>query len=157
MSKKLNSVFSLQTAVGAVEWKAPASGMAQVLNANSGKVWTALASWFLPGGAVRRARPDADALAPLPLPFNGEPQSDVMQWSKVSAVMTGAIGSAALAAQLQRSAGQQLDAAGYALDILRAELIAAMTIPSGRPAQSVVLQLPRSALRAKRERSQLAA
>jgi len=68
----------------------------------------------------------------------------------------GAIGSAALANQLQRSAGQQLDSAGYALDILKSELSAAMQF--GHPEPVAVAALPPARpLRATQKRQPLAA
>jgi hypothetical protein len=130
---------------------------AQALTTGFGKVWTALRGWFSDAMNLRAAGPEATAAIPVRRPSNTHPQSSSMQWSKIAAVMNGAIGSAALAGQLQRSASQQLDAAGYALDILRSELTAAMTLPSDRSAPSVVLQMPRSLVRASRVRSQLAA
>ena len=72
--------------------------------------------------------------------FLAEPQGGSKQWSKIAAILSSGVGSAALASQLQRSASQQLDAASYALDILRFELAGAMQqaapaaqLPDGRP------------------------
>lgn len=85
-----------------------------------------------------------------------EPQSDALQWSKISKVVSGAIGSAALAGQLQRKASLQLDAAGYALDVLKSELSAAMSIAAPAPSVSTVVKLERP-LRTNKQQQALAA
>ncbi len=49
------------------------------------------------------------------------------QWLKISSVVNNGVNSADLMGRLQRSSGEQLDAASYALDLLKSELAGALT------------------------------
>jgi hypothetical protein len=121
------------------------------------KNWSALSSWFKPAGFVRgQSQPPSSAAANIQDASKAEPQSDALQWSKISAVVSGAIGSAARAGQLQRTASQQLDAAGYALDILKSELSAAMNAAAPASAVLTVVKLQRP-LRTNKQQQALAA
>jgi hypothetical protein len=121
------------------------------------KNWSAIRSWFKPAGfALGHSQPSPPVTAGAKAVPIAEQQPDAMQWSKISKVVTGAIGSAARAGQLQRSASLQLDAAGYALDILRTELVAAMQIAKPAPAVSTVVKLHRP-LRTNKQQQALAA
>jgi hypothetical protein len=121
------------------------------------KNWSAISSWYKPAGlALGQSQPTSPAAAGTQAAVTEELQPDATQWSKISKVVTGAIGSAALAGQLQRSASLQLDAAGYALDILRTELAAAMQIAKPAAAVSTVVKLHRP-LRTNKQQQALAA
>ncbi len=121
------------------------------------EIWNAVSGWLKPAGFSHvQSQPLSAAPAKIQIEPKAEPQPDAVQWSKISKVVTGAIGSAALAEQLQRSASLQLDAAGYALDILRTELAAAMQIAKPAPAASTVVKLSRP-LRTNKQQQALAA
>ena len=117
-------------------------------------VWHAIRSWLparsamLPAATGKTMGPVTQVIAAL--------QPGPQQWSKISAVLDGGAGSAALAQQLQRSAGQQLDAASYALDILKFELTAAMHF-GGLPAKPSTVVLLARPLRTPRQKQPIAA
>lgn len=60
------------------------------------------------------------------------------QWSKVENVLTGAIASAEGVERLQSAAAAQIDATGYALRCLLAELSGVMTLPAPERTAAVV-------------------
>ena len=114
----------------------------------------ALSGWRVRDRAA--ARPSAmTAIQPTEI-VRGQPQTDQEMWFKISGLMSGVARSAALTGQLQRSAGLQLDAASYALDILKFELSAAMQLTAAPALQPAVVQLHRS-LRPKPPRQLVAA
>lgn len=103
--------------------------------------------WSKPQGRVTRisgdgtgARPESPKSVALPAL-----QTAGSQWTRIATILGGAMSSASLALQLQRSAGEQLDAASYALDHLRQELSGTMRIEpmKGIPVAGIVrLQQP---------------
>lgn len=88
------------------------------------KAWLSLSSWRMAGHQSRASR-SVETTTPK-VASTTLAQPGLMQWSKIAALLAGGISSAVRAGQLQCSASQQLDAASYALDILKFELAAAM-------------------------------
>lgn len=86
--------------------------------------WLSLFSWRIVGHQSRASKSVETTTAKVAAPAPAQP--GLLQWSKIADVLAGGIGSAVRAGQLQSSASQQLDAASYALDILKFELAAAM-------------------------------
>ena len=86
--------------------------------------WLSLSSWRIGGHQSRASKVVEATTAKIAAAAPAQP--GLMQWTKIADVLTGGIGSAVRAGQLQSSASQQLDAASYALDILKFELAAVM-------------------------------
>lgn len=95
----------------------------------------------------------AEVAAPLPLV---ERLPAGAQWSKVASILEEAVQSAGRAGELQRSSSRQLDAASYALQILKFELAAAIAPPPAKDVQSNVIHMLRP-LRVERRRAGIAA
>ena len=78
------------------------------------------------------------------------------EWSKVTMIMADALRSARLVGELQRSSALQLDAASYALEILKFDLATMMARETHTGKSTNVVHMPRP-LRIERRRAGLAA
>lgn len=95
--------------------------------------------WF--SGTSKKPAPPATADA-LPLVAPKPPAlNDARQWAGLESVVTGAAATVERVADMQASASRQLDAAGYALHQLLAELATVMTLPS-KARTATVVKLP---------------
>jgi hypothetical protein len=86
-------------------------------------------AWLRP--TVSASAVIATTVTPSPEPEIRDP-SDMAkrQWQQLGAIIDQGMTTAGTLQQLQKSASDRLDAAGYALEGLRAELAAAMPLPS---------------------------
>ena len=116
--------------------------------------WLSLSSWRIAGHHSRAPR--SVAITTSKVAATAQSQPGLMQWSKIAEVLSGGIGAAVRAGQLQSTASQQLDAASYALDILKFELAAAMSHETPAAATTSAVQMFRP-LRPLQDRQSLAA
>ena len=96
---------------------------------------------------------------PVPIPSEPGRRDSAQQWARVEDVMQSAVASADAAKRLQTTAATQLDAAGYALSRLLAELSAVMKLPAPeRTADIHRLEIPaRTAVEAEAQQDSIAA
>jgi hypothetical protein len=95
-------------------------------SANKTGSWTGFRGWFF------KSKPKLQAdVAPVSVTVTRAPVDPLelrkRQWKRLAEMIDAGTSTTLSVQQVQRSAGQRIDAAGYALDGLRAELSAAMT------------------------------